>query len=122
MMPLNSNAVFLQLLGRRDASVLALFRYNRVKLNHIAASKGGGGTALCPFCPGVTETVRHALLDCPKYAVPRAECQQALRAMYVDFSYTVLLGAVDAHHVDRSKSALPRIVQYLCKIREIRGV
>jgi CTP:molybdopterin cytidylyltransferase MocA len=120
-MPQNSNALFLQLLGRKAASVLALFRYNRVKLNHITASKGGG-SADCPFCPGVTETLRHALLVCPKYAAPRAECQQALRAMYVVFSYTVLLGAVDAHHVDRSKRALLRIVHYLCKVREIRRV
>lgn len=122
MMPTAGPALFYQLLNRSDARVMALFRYNRVGLNHLAARRGGPVAADCPFCVGEKESVRHVLLDCPKYDVPRLLCRAALCGMYVPFSLEVLLGAVEPLHEDRRKRALPHIVSFLYNIRGARGV
>jgi hypothetical protein len=122
MLPAEGPAVYLQLLPRREASTLALFRYNRVRLNHVAARRGAAAPADCPFCPGVAETTRHSLLDCNQYARERKECFEQLARMYVPTDYATLLGQVEPLHKDRRKKALKFIVQFLIKIRGIRKV
>lgn len=124
MLPEDGPAVFMQLLPRREANVLALFRYNRVKLNHVVAVRDASGAASddCPFCPGVSETMRHALFACPKYDVLRAKCAQDLDSIRVPMTYTVMLGAVESLHKDRRQRALNIIVTYLSKVREVRHV
>ncbi len=122
MLPVEGHATFLHQLSRTDACVMALFRYNRIRLNHVLHARGAAASAHCPFCPGVTESLRHALLTCPQYAAPRTSCFRSLTAMGVPPTYTVLLGAVEALHQDLRKAALNHIVLFLSKIREVRRV
>jgi hypothetical protein len=122
MMPAKGHAQFLHLMSRKDIRTLASFRYNRVRLNHVLHSRGAAASPDCPICPGETESLRHALLACPKYAADRARCFACLSAMHVPSDYATLLGAVETLHEDRRRTALGHIVHFLTKIREARQV
>jgi hypothetical protein len=124
MMPTEGHAVFLHQLSRTDACLLALFRYNRIRLNHVLHSRGAAASPDCPgpACAGVTESLRHALLDCPQYAAARTECFKRLLAIRVQPNYSILLGAVETLAKDQRKTALSYIVHFLSKIREVRRV
>jgi hypothetical protein len=122
MMPREGHAQYLHSLSRKDIATVAPFRYNRIGLNHVLQLRGAAASADCPFCAGVTETLGHALLDCPQYAAARAQCFGALRALNAPTNYSVLLGAVETLQEDRRKPVLDLVVKYLYKIREVRRV
>src|SRR6185295_7238779 len=60
------------------ASRRARLRFDRSGLGASLAKRRLVASADCPDCKGVTDDAEHALLQCPRFAVPRQACAAAL--------------------------------------------
>jgi len=90
-------------LSRRHFSILVQLRSGHIGLNSFLHRIGKADSDQCPHCEDKEETVRHFLIECPKYADARARMQKNPRTAHcmVDLltnpvSFKKVVGYVDA--------------------------
>jgi hypothetical protein len=83
-MPSNNFLKIASKCTRPQASLLIQLRTGRIGLNRHLHQLSQADDPFCPHCPHVEETVRHLLLDCPKYWKERLFVQRRLRRKAFD--------------------------------------
>ena len=71
--PRNRFLKLIKPLRKNAASLLIQFRTGHAPLNQHLHRIGCVESPDCPHCPGVEESVKHFVLDCPKYEDARRE-------------------------------------------------
>jgi ribonuclease HI len=83
-MPSNNFLKIASKCTRPQASLLIQLRTGRIGLNRHLHQLSQADDPFCPHCPHVEETVRHLLLECPKYWKERLFVQRRLRRKAFD--------------------------------------
>ena len=78
-----------------DAAILAQLRTNKCRLNCYLAKINASPTDLCEC--GQSETVRHFLIECPRWDTERQALKRAANKRWADLSY-LLGGWNDTKH------------------------
>ncbi|KZP26417.1 hypothetical protein FIBSPDRAFT_732236, partial [Athelia psychrophila] len=64
---------------RKQAAIITQFRTNHTPLNHTLFRIKRAESPACPHCGGITvESIRHFILDCPYYDLPRHQLRRDL--------------------------------------------
>lgn len=86
-MPSNAFMKLSPSLRRAQTSIITYLRTGHAPLNRHLYRIGAADTSECPHCPRTEETVRHYLLDCPKYRKERHALGLKLLRRSHDMSY-----------------------------------
>jgi len=106
--------------SRAIAVLRARIRLNRNRLNHSLFRRNLADSAACPVCPGVSETGRHVLFDCPAFDSARHLCFNALDGSGCPISFAVLTGDVSSVRASDRPYALRVTADYMTSINAIR--